>query len=853
MPNNRIQSLTVGGVTYDIVDNTSGYLTSFTETDPIFTASVASGISSSDISNWNGKSNTDEKVKQTPLNDSQNAKALLLGNTMGASEITATAYMSNKLIWNDYLKTLSIYGSGNSNNYIKSGIWGYSTGSSTAEIHVPTSLSGNYVYTLPSSTGTIALISDIPTVPTKVSDLTNDSGFISSYTETDPTVPSWAKASSKPTYTASEVGAVATTAVGAASGVAPLNASSKIDSTYLPSYVDDVIEGYYYNNKFYTTSAHTTEITGEAGKIYVDLSTDGTYRYTGSTYAEIGSGGSVVTVSRDLTTGTKSATITVNGTGYDIYSVSDTNDKVKLTTKSDSVAYKIALAPSSITSGNTYEEYYSTNLTYNPSTKALVTGGTVDGYTLAGASAKAVDTSISAGSSSANLPTSAAVASFVEGKGYLTSFTEADPIFTASAAYGISSTDISNWNAKVSDDKTWNGVTLNKSDFDDDGDYRVPSMLSTSATTAKFLKVQQNVIARSIPRRDNNGYIYSATPSANDNSTKVATTAYVDSAVGGITVPTKVSDLTNDSGFITSYTDEKVKASLINSTTNTTYYPVVGTSTTDAETKLRSENLKFTIYSASQCWLSIGQGGSSKGKLRLYTTTSGGYTDLQSDATTGKTITLPDATGTVALTSDIPDVSGFITSDSDENVKSTAVTGATTNWIVGSTTSTTTTGGLSKHASARIYTSEDTGTYGFTQLRLGNETAVSSAGGKEGQIRLYGTNATYYLDLKAGAITDGNKIITFPNKTGTIALASEIPTVTLNGNATASPSFYAPTGAGISGQYLKSNGSGEPSWTDFPTIPSVYNSSTNPNGYLTMSTLPVYDGTVALANAAVAG
>ena len=49
------------------------------------------------------------------------------------------------------------------------------------------------------------------TVPTKVSDLTNDSGFITGYTETDPTVPSWAKASSKPSYTASEVGAVPTT------------------------------------------------------------------------------------------------------------------------------------------------------------------------------------------------------------------------------------------------------------------------------------------------------------------------------------------------------------------------------------------------------------------------------------------------------------------------------------------------------------------------------------------------------------------------------------------------------------------------------------------------------------------
>ena len=45
-------------------------------------------------------------------------------------------------------------------------------------------------------------------IPAKTSDLTNDSGFITGYTETDPTVPAWAKAASKPSYTADEVGAL---------------------------------------------------------------------------------------------------------------------------------------------------------------------------------------------------------------------------------------------------------------------------------------------------------------------------------------------------------------------------------------------------------------------------------------------------------------------------------------------------------------------------------------------------------------------------------------------------------------------------------------------------------------------
>ena len=50
----------------------------------------------------------------------------------------------------------------------------------------------------------------IPTVPTSNTAFTNDAGYITGYTETDPTVSAWAKAPNKPTYTASEVGALPT-------------------------------------------------------------------------------------------------------------------------------------------------------------------------------------------------------------------------------------------------------------------------------------------------------------------------------------------------------------------------------------------------------------------------------------------------------------------------------------------------------------------------------------------------------------------------------------------------------------------------------------------------------------------
>ncbi len=71
---------------------------------------------------------------------------------------------------------------------------------------------------------------------------------------------------------------------GASNGLAELDSNGKVPSTQLPSYVDDVIEGYYNDNKFYEDASFTTEVIGEAGKIYVDISTNKTYRWTGSIF-----------------------------------------------------------------------------------------------------------------------------------------------------------------------------------------------------------------------------------------------------------------------------------------------------------------------------------------------------------------------------------------------------------------------------------------------------------------------------------------------------------------------------------------------------------------------------------------
>lgn len=85
--------------------------------------------------------------------------------------------------------------------------------------------------------------------------------------------------------------------LGQANGVATLDGTGLIPSTQLPSYVDDVVEGYAKTSTsdsevvtvdgFYKENTYTTAIAGETGKIYVDLATNISYRYGGTTFVQI--------------------------------------------------------------------------------------------------------------------------------------------------------------------------------------------------------------------------------------------------------------------------------------------------------------------------------------------------------------------------------------------------------------------------------------------------------------------------------------------------------------------------------------------------------------------------------------
>ena len=86
------------------------------------------------------------------------------------------------------------------------------------------------------------------------------------------------------------------------------------------------------------------------------------------------------------------------------------------------------------------------------------------------------------------------------------------------------------------------------------------------------------------------------------------------------------------------------------------------------------------------------------------------------------------------------------------------------------------------------------------------------------------------------------------SKTGSYAHLNNkptIPSITLNGSTTTSPSFYAPAGAGTSGQVLTSNGSGAPTWQGAPvTDVTVGGTSVVSSGVAAVPAIPAAPGTL---------
>ena len=121
------------------------------------------------------------------------------------------------------------------------------------------------------------------------------------------------------------------------------------------------------------------------------------------------------------------------------------------------------------------------------------------------------------GISEFNVPT--VVSELENDSGYITTAEETDPVFSASAAAGITSNDIQNWNNKTSSIGTITGVSING------------TSIATSGV-ANITSVPASILTGTIP----NG-VTATTQTQSDNSTKIATTAYVDTAIGNLPEP----------------------------------------------------------------------------------------------------------------------------------------------------------------------------------------------------------------------------------------------------------------------------------------------------------------------------
>ena len=264
---------------------------------------------------------------------------------------------------------------------------------------------------------------------------------------------------------------------------------------------------------------------------------------------------------------------------------------------------------------------------------------------------------------------------------------------------------------------------------------------------------------------------------------KIDKNGHISEYGSAVTIPTKVSDLTNDSGFVT--TDEKLAISTYSK--NSTYrYPILSTAASAASASTKNYTNDFrTDYYTDVFRLYLGDGVDYSGELRLGNTgTNATFTTIAASATSSnRTITLPDASGTIALTSDIPTVT-------DEKVKNTKIDPsypAVTYYLSGSQSSSTATEELVKSDVVSVSLVQLTQSANIAELTLGKMNST----GTMGCIRLCGTNGNNTL-IQPSSISSFTQI-DLPDTTGTLALTSDIPTVPTNVSAFTNDAGYVTT------------------------------------------------------------
>lgn len=246
----------------------------------------------------------------------------------------------------------------------------------------------------------------------------------------------------------------------------------------------------------------------------------------------------------------------------------NTDENVTQTATTTNAAYEVLFSATDDNTTRTEGTGKTDTLTYNPSTKALLTGGSINGYLLRAASAKNVDDSISSSSTSENLPTSQAVASFVnsavsgfaelDGNGKVLSSQlpsyvddvlefEEEADFPATGEAGKIYIDLSS-------NKTyrWSGSAY----------VEISASLALGETSSTAYRGDRGKTAYDHANAKGNEYasgLYKITTNPEGHVTNAVAVGKADITALGIPeisdIPTNVSDLTNDAGYLTQHQD----------------------------------------------------------------------------------------------------------------------------------------------------------------------------------------------------------------------------------------------------------------------------------------------------------
>ena len=406
-----------------------------------------------------------------------------------------------------------------------------------------------------------------------------------------------------------------------------------------------------------------------------------------------------------------------------------------------------------------------------------------------------------------NFVTSAQVETQITDKGYITGYTESDPVFMASPASGISAQDITNWNAKLdssaltpyytsaqTDNAISNAVSVkaDSSRVDEIEEVTASALVELHNTKQDILVSGTNIKTINNESILGSGNIVIQGGSGGGSYTAGANIDITNNVISvtGITIPTSNTAFTNDAGYVNSGEVETQIASKGYITGYTENDPVFQASAASGISEQDITNWNNKLDSSA---------------LNPYYTSAQTDTAI-SNATSGKQDTLVSGTNIKTINNQSLLGSGNIEIQGGSGGGSNIIEITQAEYDA-----------LTEYTQGAMYVITDA-----QEINMDNYATT-------GALSSYATEQ--YVDNAVSGKTDkisvtasgsGYKFPTWNNQgciTGTYGTAYQAPQ-SINGssrnlysNSSSSlPTIYAPTSAGSAGQPLLSNGSGAPVW-----------------------------------------